>query len=98
MLLDLVSNITMQLKKTHKNNQTEIVQHRASFVGKWRNQLNVRVTGAMVHMTKREVVKYFMVSMKTDSGLLEAKLLFLILAVVFCMENYSNYLRHSRDH
>lgn len=38
----------------------------------------------MVHMTKREVVKFFIVSMKTDSGLLEAELLlFLILAVLF---------------
>lgn len=41
---------------------------------------------------------FLMVSMKTDSGFLEVKLLlFLIFAVLFCIENYSNHLRHSRD-
>lgn len=56
----------------------------------------------MVHMSKREVVKFFMVFMKTDSGLLDSGLLklflFLILAVLFCIENYSNFLKHSKDH
>lgn len=27
----------------------------------------------MIHMTKKEVVKFFMVCMKTDSGLIETK-------------------------